>query len=92
MYIQRIRFVADIHRIYIKSCGVKGKDWYTGAYRMDQEDIEQIVKEWSKEWKNSIENISDSDDEDMAKDKDRGKEKVGEKKEKECTGEKRKAS
>ena len=50
---------------------------------MDQEDIEQIVNEWLQEWKNSIENISDSNDEDTPKDKDGGKEKVGEKKEKE---------
>ena len=92
MYIQRIRFVVDIHRIYIKPCGIKGIDWYNGAYRIDQEDIEQIVKEWSEEWKNSVENISDSNDEETPKDKDRGKEKVGEKKEKERTGEKRKAS
>ena len=71
MYIQRIRFAADIHRIYIKPRGVKGIDWYTGAYIMDQEDIEHIVKEWPEEWKNSAENVSDSNDDYMPKDKDR---------------------
>ena len=39
----------DIHRIYIKPRGVKGIDWHTGAYRMEQEDVEQIIKEWLEE-------------------------------------------
>ena len=92
MYIKRIRFFVDIHRIYIKSCGIKGINWCIGAYKMDKEDIEQIVKEWLKEWKNSAENVSHSDDEETLKDKDRGKEKVCKKKEKRCTLEKQKAS
>ena len=59
---------------------------------MDQEDIEEIIKEWSEEWKNFIENVSDFDDDDTPIDKDKGKEKVGEKNEKEHISEKRKAS
>jgi len=43
-YIKGIRFMADMHRIYIKSRYVKGIDWHTGAYHMEQEDVENIVK------------------------------------------------
>ena len=82
----------DIDSLYIKPHSIKGKDWYTGAYRMDQEDIEQIIKEWSEEWNASIENVNDSNDKETSKDKDRGKEKVREKKENERIGEKQKAS
>ena len=56
---------------------------------MEQEDVEQIVKEWSEEWKSSIVDVSDSNEE---KGKEKGKEKIGEKKEKEFIGEKWKAS
>ena len=49
MYIKRIRFVVDIHRIYIKPCSVKGIDWHIGAYRMEQQEVEKIVKGW---WRN----------------------------------------
>ena len=74
MYIKRIRFMVDIHRIYIKPHEVKGTDWHTGAYRMEQEDVEQIVKEWSEDWKNSTVDVSDSDEE---KGNEKGKEKIG---------------
>lgn len=70
MYIKGIRFIADMHRIYIKTWGINGTDWHTGAYWMEQEDVEQIVKEWLKEWKNSIVDVSDSDEE---KEKEKGK-------------------
>ena len=30
---------------------------------MDQQDIEEIIKEWSEEWKNPAVDISDSDEE-----------------------------
>ena len=83
MYIKRIRFIVNIHRIYIKLHGVKGIDWHTSAYQMEQEDVEQIIKEWPKEWNISIVDVSDSDEE-----KEKGKEKIGEKKEKEHAGEK----
>jgi hypothetical protein len=95
MYKKGIRFMADMHRIYIKPRGVKEKDWYTGAYWMERQDVEEIIKEWSEEWRNSIVDISDSDEEkekEEEKEKGKGKEKIGEKKKKEHTREKRKAS
>ena len=91
MYKKEIRFMADMHRIYIRLRGVKGQDWYTGAYRMDQQDIEEIIKEWPEEWKNPVVDIRDSDEE-KETEKEKGKEKIGEKKKKEHTREKRKAS
>lgn len=80
----------DIHKIYIKPHGVKSIEWHTDAYRMEPVDIDQIIKDWTKEWKTSDVDLSDSDEE-TTKDKDKGKEKVGEKKEKERTSEKHKA-
>ena len=56
---------------------------------MEQQDVEEIIKEWSEEWKNPAVDISDSDEE---KEKEKGKEKIGEKKKKEHTREKRKTS
>lgn len=44
MYIKRIRFVVDMHRIYIKPCGIKNVDWHTSAYCMEPEDIDEIIK------------------------------------------------
>ena len=49
---------------------------------MESVDIDQIIKEWSEEWKGSAVDLSDSKEEIM-KDKGKGKEKVGEKQEKE---------
>lgn len=83
----------DMHRIYIKPWGIKEKDWYTRAYRMEQQDIEEIIKEWPEEWKNPAIDLSDSDDDqEQETKKEKEKEKIGEKKKKEHTGEKRKAS
>ena len=74
--------MADIHHIYIKTCGVKTKNWYTGSYRMVQADIEEIIKEWPEEWRNSDDIHSDSE-EDNDKETDKGKQKIGEGKGKE---------
>ena len=83
--------MVDLHRIYIKPEGVKEKDQYTSIYWMEQKDIEEIIKEWPEEWRSPAINLSDSDEEQETK-KEKGKEKIGEKKKKEHTGEKRKAS
>ena len=91
MYKKGIIFMADMHRIYIMPRGVKEKDWYTGAYRMEQQDVEEIIKEWPEEWKNPTIELSDSHEE-QEKEKEKGKEKIGEKNKKEHIGEKQKAS
>ena len=57
---------------------------------MEPKDIEEIIKDWPKEGKSFTVNLTDSD-EDPPKDKYKGKEKINEKKENECAGEKRKA-
>lgn len=62
MYRKQIRFMVDLHRIYIKPHGVKTKDWYIGSYRMVQADIEEIIKEWPKEWRSLDINLSESDE------------------------------
>ena len=90
MYIKRIRFVVDMNKIYIKPRGIKNVDWHTGAYHMELEDINEIIKEWLEEWQSSIVDLTNSDEE-LPKDKDKGKEKLGKKKDKERRGEKRNA-
>lgn len=72
MYINKVRFIADLHRIYIKPHGVKRVDWYTRAYRMELADIDQIIKEWLDEWKGSVVEDRDSEEE-MTKDKGKRK-------------------
>ena len=82
MYKKQIHFMVDLHRIYIEPRSVKTKDWYTGSYRMVQDDIEEIIKEWPKEWRNPDINLSELD-EDSDKEKDKSKATVGEDKGKE---------
>lgn len=90
MYIKRIIFAVDMNIIYIKPRGIKNVDWHTDAYRMEPEDIDEITKDWTEEWKSSTLDMTNLD-ENTLKEKDKGKEKLGEKKDKEHTGEKRKA-
>lgn len=89
MYIKKIRFAADMNKICIKPREVKNADWHTGAYRMEPKDIEEIVKDWPEEWKSSAVDLTDSGKA-PPKDKDKGKEKISKKREKERAGEKRK--
>lgn len=89
MYIKRIRLPTDMHRNYIKLHGVKNVDWHTGTYHMEPHDINKIIKDWKEEWKSSTVDLTDSD-EDPPKEKYKGKEKLSEKKDKECTRENRK--
>ena len=53
--------MVDTHHIYIKPCGVKTNDWYTGLYHMTQDTIEEIIKEWPKEWRNLEINLTELD-------------------------------
>ena len=85
--------MADLHRIYLKPHDVQAKDWYTGSYRLSQADIEEIIKEWSDEWRNPNDIHSDSE-QDSDKEVNKGKQKLGEGKgkEKQSESEKRPAS
>ena len=82
MYIKRIKFFVDMQRIYIKPCGIKNVDWHIGAYCMELGDIDEIIKDWPEEWKSFLVDLIDSDEEKL-KEKHKGKEKLGDKKEKE---------
>ena len=47
---------------------------------MEQQDIEELIKEHLEEWRNPTKDISDSNkDPETRKEKDKGKDKVGEK-------------
>ena len=74
MYIKRIRFVVDMHRIYIKPHGIKNVDYHIGTYHMDPEDIDEIIKDKPEKWKSFTVDLSNSDEE-LPKEKDKGKEK-----------------
>lgn len=91
MYIKRIIFTADMHRIYINPCGIKNVDWQIGTYHIEPEDIDKIIIDWPKEWKIFTMDLSDSFEE-MPKEKDKEKEKIEKKKEKERMSEKCKAT
>ena len=82
IYKKQVFFMVDLNHIYIKPRGVKMKDWYTGSYRMTQVDIEEIIKEWPKEWITLDVNRSDSE-EDNDKETYKGKKKIAEDKGKE---------
>ena len=62
LYKKEIRFMVDMHRIYTKPRGIKEKDWYTRAYQMEQQDVQEIIKEWPEEWRNPTIDISDFDE------------------------------
>ena len=83
--------MADMHQIYINLRSVKDQYWYIEAYQMEQQDIEEIIKEWQEERRNPTEDISDYDEDPKTgkgKEKDKVKENIGEQKEKELVGEK----
>ena len=40
LYIKNVRFIMDLHKVYIKPHRVKKIDWYTDAYCMDPTHID----------------------------------------------------
>lgn len=48
LYKKKIKFMADMNRIYIKLQGIKDQDWFTGSYQMEQQDIEKSSKSGQK--------------------------------------------
>lgn len=83
-YSKKIRFLADMHQIWIKLRGIKKSGWYAGPYCMTTEDVEQIIREWPQEWKNveskgDDDTESEKDPEEPPVDLEKGKEKLGEK-------------
>ena len=84
VYLKKVRFLVNMHQIWIKPRGIKKSGWYVGSYSMTAEDMEQIIKEWLEEWQ-SIE-VKDDDDTESEKyfeepplDPEKGKEKSGNK-------------
>lgn len=77
VYKNQVCFMANLHRIYLKPHDVETKDWYIGSYQMSQMDIEEIIKEWPEEWRNSGDIHSDSE-EGTDKETDKGKHKLDE--------------
>ena len=60
---------------------------------MDQQDIEEIIKEWMEDWRNPLKDLSDLEEDpgtkqEKEKELDKGKGKMGEPKKKSHAGEK----
>ena len=36
LYKMKIKFMANMHQVYIKPLGIKDQDWFTGSYQMEQ--------------------------------------------------------
>ena len=84
VYSKKVWFLMDMHQIWIKPHGIKKSGWYVGSYRMTVEDVEQIIKEWPKEWQNievksDDDTESEKDSEEPPPDPEKGKEKLGDK-------------
>ena len=45
VYLKKVRFLVNMHQIWIKPRGIKKSGWYVGSYSMTAEDMEQIIKE-----------------------------------------------
>ena len=46
LYHSKLEFIMDRHRLYVRPRGFKKqKQWAIGAYRMNAQDIEDIIKE-----------------------------------------------
>lgn len=89
VYSKKVRFLVDMHQIWIKPRSIKKSGWYVGLYCMTVEDIEKIIKEWPEKWQN-IEAKGDDDtksekgSEEPPPDPEKGKEKLGDKKKAKC--------
>ena len=84
VYSKKVRFLIDMHQIWIKPCSIKKSGWYAGSYRMTTEDVEKIIKEWPEEWQNievksDDDTKSEKDSEELAPNPEKGKEKMGDK-------------
>jgi hypothetical protein len=55
------KFYADRHFIYITMCGDENKEEMQSYYKLTEEDMEEITKEWSKEFLIPVEDEKLSD-------------------------------
>ena len=83
MYDNRLDFMADSHRIYLRPKGSRTNNWENGSFRMTAQDVEDTIKDFDEEWKKALEDaIAGNVQTDTAPlgPLDKGKDKVGPKK------------
>ena len=50
IYDNRLNFMADSHRIYLRPKRTKRDDWANGWFRMTAKDVEDVVKDFDDQW------------------------------------------
>ena len=58
IYDNRLNFMADSHRIYLRTKRSRRNDWANGWFRMIVKDVEDIVKDFDDEWKQYFEDTT----------------------------------
>ena len=58
IYDNRLNFMADNHRIYLRPKRSRRDDWANGWFRMTSKDVEGVVKDFDDEWKQAFEDTT----------------------------------
>ena len=54
IYDNRLDFMADRHRIYLRPKRSKRDNWANGWFRMTAQDVKDVIKEFDDEWKQAL--------------------------------------
>ena len=76
-YDDRLDFMVDRQRIYLRPKRDKRDDWANGWFRMTAKDVEDVIKDFGDEWKQALEDTTPLPSGTAQKDpSDKGKDKV----------------
>ena len=77
-YDDRLNFMVDHHRIYLRPKREKRDDWANGWFRMTVKDVEDVIKDFDDDWKQALEDTTPLPSGTAQTDpSDKGKDKVG---------------
>ena len=57
-YDNRLNFMADSHRIYLRPKRTKRDDWAPGWFRMTMQEVENVIKGFDDQWRNEYEDTT----------------------------------
>ena len=57
-YDNRLDFMVDFHRIYLRPKRSKRDDWANGWFRMTVQDVTDVIKDFDDEWKQALEDTT----------------------------------
>ena len=57
-YDDRLDFMVDRHRIYLRPKRTKRDDWANGWFRMTAKDVEDVIKDFGDDWKQALEDTT----------------------------------